>query len=36
DPFVANDILANSKGILIGEYTSNVEMLMIDEGLRGD
>ena len=36
DPFVANDILANSKGILIGEYTSNIEMLMIDEGLRGD
>ena len=36
DPFVANDILANSKGVLIGEYTSNAEMLMIDEGLRGD
>ena len=35
DPFVANDILANSKGVLIGEYTSNAEMLMIDEGLRG-
>ncbi|MFH1663318.1 MAG: translation initiation factor IF-6 [archaeon] len=36
DPFVANDILANSKGVLIGEYTSNAEMLMIDEGLRRD
>ncbi len=36
DPFVANDILANSKGALIGEYTSNAELLMIDEGLRGD
>jgi translation initiation factor 6 len=36
DPFVANDLLANSKGVLIGEYTSNAEMLMIDEGLRGD
>lgn len=36
DPFVANDILANSKGVLMGEYTSNAEMLMIDEGLRGD
>ncbi len=36
DPFVANDVLANSKGALIGEYTSNAEMLMIDEGLKGD
>jgi translation initiation factor 6 len=36
DPFVANDILANSKGILVGGYTSNAEILMIDEGLRGD
>jgi len=36
DPFVANDILANSKGVLIGEYTSNAELLMIDEGLRGE
>ncbi len=36
DVFVANDLLANSKGVLIGEYTSNAEMLMIDEGLRRD
>jgi len=36
DPFVANDLLANSKGVLLGEYTSNAEILMIDEGLRGD
>jgi translation initiation factor 6 len=35
NPFIANDVLANSKGVLIGEYTSNAEMLMIDEGLRG-
>jgi len=36
DPFIANDILANSKGVLIGEYTSNAEILVIDEGLRGE
>ena len=33
DPFIANDILANSKAAVVGEQTSPFEMLRIDEGL---
>ncbi|MBI5884582.1 translation initiation factor IF-6 [archaeon] len=35
DPFVRNDIIANSNGALIGENTSGPEMVRIDEGLSG-
>ncbi|MEW6294683.1 MAG: translation initiation factor IF-6 [Candidatus Diapherotrites archaeon] len=36
NPFIANDVIANSKGALIGEQTSPHEMLRIDEGLSGE
>jgi translation initiation factor 6 len=36
DPFVANDVLANSKGALVGEQTSGHELIRVDEGLRGN
>ncbi len=36
DVFVANDVLANSKGVLIGSQTSGHEIIRIDEGLRGE
>ncbi len=36
DPFVGNDIIANSSGAVIGLYTSGHELIRIDEGLRGE
>lgn len=36
DLFVGNSVIANSKGAMAGEKTSGVEMLKIDEALRGD
>jgi translation initiation factor 6 len=36
DLFVGNSVIANSKGAIAGENTSGIEMLKIDEGLRGD
>ncbi len=36
DPFVGNDIVANSRGAVIGAQTSGHELIRIDEGLRGD
>ncbi len=36
NPFIANDILANSNGVLVGEQTSPHEILRIDEGLSGE
>jgi len=36
DPFVANSLLANSHGVIIGEQTTGYELARIDEGLRGE
>lgn len=36
DPFVGNDVVANSKGAIVGTYTSGHELIRIDEGLRGE
>ena len=36
DPFVGNDVVANSNGAIVGLYTSGHELIRIDEGLRGD
>ncbi|AJF60623.1 MAG: translation initiation factor IF-6 [Candidatus Diapherotrites archaeon] len=36
DKFIGNDIVANSKGALIGEFTTSYEVLRINEGLSGD
>jgi translation initiation factor 6 len=35
DVFVGNDVLANSKGVLVGNQTSGFELIRIDEGFRG-
>ena len=36
DLFVGNCVVANSKGVIVGEKTSGIELTKIDEGLRGD
>lgn len=36
DAFVGNDVIANSKGVVVGAYTSGHELMRIDEGLRGE
>ena len=36
DRFIGNDIVANSKGAIVGEMTSPFEMMRIDEALTGD
>jgi len=36
DPFVGNDVIANSDAAVVGAYTSGHELIRIDEGLRGD
>jgi len=36
DRFIGNDIIANSKGAIVGEMTSPFEMMRIDEALTGD
>ncbi|MAG18318.1 MAG: translation initiation factor IF-6 [Candidatus Diapherotrites archaeon] len=36
DLFVGNSVLANSKGVIVGELTSGIELSKIDEGLRGE
>ncbi|MFH1225041.1 MAG: translation initiation factor IF-6 [Candidatus Diapherotrites archaeon] len=36
DPFVGNDVVANSRGAIVGTYTSGHELIRIDEGLRGE
>lgn len=36
DRFVGNDVVANSKGALIGSITTTFEMIRIDEALRGN
>ncbi|MBI2597695.1 MAG: translation initiation factor IF-6 [Candidatus Diapherotrites archaeon] len=36
DRLVGNDVVANSKGALIGEITTPFEMIRIDEALRGE
>ena len=36
DPFVANSLVANSRGVIVGEQTTGYELARIDEGLRGE
>ncbi len=36
DLFVGNSVVANSKGVIVGERTSGIELSKIDEGLRGE
>ncbi len=36
DLFVANSVVANSKGAIAGDKTSGIELGRIDEGLRGE
>ncbi len=36
DPFIGNDILANSLGAIVGMQTSGHEIIRIDDGLRGE
>ncbi len=35
DSFIGNDIVANSKGAMVGEITTTFELTRIDEALRG-
>jgi translation initiation factor 6 len=36
NPFIGNDLLANSNGVVVGEQTSPFEILRVDEGLSGE
>ncbi|MFH1587035.1 MAG: translation initiation factor IF-6 [Candidatus Diapherotrites archaeon] len=36
DPFVGNDIVANSNAAVVGANTSGHELIRVDEGLRGE
>ena len=36
DRFVGNDVIANSKGAVVGKMTTSFEMMRIDEALTGD
>ncbi len=36
DSFIGNDVVANSKGAMVGEITTTFELTRIDEALRGN